>query len=72
VAIVRITTCHSTGRTETGVLRYLDGERRTLVILAPWQQPIERTIATVWNQLTAEEQREVVAAFGLDQSPEAS
>lgn len=69
---MRITTCHSTGRTETGVLRYLDGERRTLVILAPWQQPIERTIATVWNQLTAEEQREVVAAFGLDQSPEAS
>jgi len=63
---VRITTCHSTGRTETGVLRYLDGERRTLVILAPWQQPIERTIAGVWNLLTAEEQAEVRAAFGLD------
>jgi len=68
---VRITTCHSTGRTETGVLRYLDGERRTLVVMAPWQQPIERTIAAVWNLLTEEEQREVVAAFGLDQ-PDAS
>jgi hypothetical protein len=69
---VRITTCHSTGRTETGVLRYLDGERRTLVIMAPWQQPIERTIASVWNLLTAEEQREVVAAFGLDRPPESA
>ncbi len=64
---MRITTCHSTGRTETGVLRYLDGERRTLVIMAPWQQPIQRTIAAVWNLLTEEEQREVVVAFDLDQ-----
>jgi hypothetical protein len=64
---VRITTCHSTGRTETGILRYLDGERRTLVIMAPWGQSTERTVASVWNQLTAEEQREVAAALGLGQ-----
>jgi hypothetical protein len=69
---MRITTCHSTGRTETGVMRYLDGERRTLVILAPWQQPIERTIAAVWNLLTEAEQVEVIAAFGLDQPGGAS
>ncbi len=67
---MRITTCHSTGRTETGVMRYLDGERRTLVILAPWQQPIERTVAAVWNLLTVDEQTEVVAAFGLGRPPE--
>jgi len=64
---MRVTTCHSTGRTETGVLRYLDGERRTLVIMAPWGQPVERTIASIWNLLTVDEQVEVVAAFGLDQ-----
>jgi hypothetical protein len=63
---MRITTCHSTGRTETGVLRYLDGERRTLVIMCPWGQPAERTVALVWNQLTTDEQQEIVKAFGLD------
>jgi hypothetical protein len=62
---VRITTCHSTGRTETGVMRMLDGERRTLIILSPWGQPPERTIAVIWDQLTEEEQRDVAAAFGL-------
>jgi len=63
---VRITTSHSTGRTETGILRYLDGERKTLVISAPWGQPVERTIAAIWNQLTEDEQREVALAFGLE------
>jgi len=63
---VRITTCHSTGRTETGVLRYLDGERRTLVILCPWGQPVARMIGAIWNQLTEDEQREVAEAFDLD------
>jgi hypothetical protein len=63
---VRITTSYSTGRTETGVLRYLDGERRTLVIMAPWGQPVDRTIAAIWNQLTTDEQTEVRVAFGLD------
>jgi len=55
----------STGRTETGVTRYLDGERRTLVIMCPWGQSIEQTIAAVWNQLTEPEQIEVAEAFGL-------
>jgi hypothetical protein len=64
---MRITTCHSTGRTETGVTRLLDGERRSLIIMAPWNQPIDRTITAIWNQLTPDEQREVAEAFGLGQ-----
>jgi len=64
---VRITTSYSTGQVKTGILRYLDGERRTLVIMCPWQQPIDQTVAAIWNQLTPEEQREVAEAFGLDQ-----
>jgi hypothetical protein len=63
---VKITTCHSTGRTETGILRSLDGERRTLVIMAPWGQPVAQTISAIWDQLTDAEQVEVAAAFGLD------
>jgi hypothetical protein len=47
----------------------LDGERRTLVIMAPWGQPIARTVAAIWNQLTQDEQVEVAAAYGLDQPP---
>jgi hypothetical protein len=63
---MKITTSYSTGRTETGVLRYLDGERRTLVIMAPWGQSVDQTIAAIWDQLTEDEQREVAQAFGLD------
>jgi hypothetical protein len=62
---MKITTTYSTGRTETGVMRLLDGERRTLVIMCPWGQPLAQTVAAIWNLLTEEEQREVVAAFGL-------
>jgi hypothetical protein len=70
VGIVRITTCYSTGRTETGVLRMLDGERRSLVIMCPWGQPPAQTVTKVWGQLTPAEQREVAAAFGLDRRPD--
>jgi hypothetical protein len=63
---MRISVSYNTGRTETSASRLLDGQRRTLVIQAPWRQPPAQTVASVWNQLTEQEQREVVEAFGLD------
>lgn len=62
---MRISVAYSTGRTETSVTRALDGQRRRLIISCPWGQPPARTVAAVWNQLTAEEQAEVAQAFGL-------
>jgi hypothetical protein len=63
---VKISTCHSTGRTEVAVFRMLDGERRTLVIMCPWGQPLAETMAKVRPQLTDTEAMEVALAFGLD------
>jgi hypothetical protein len=63
---MRISTCHSTGRSEVGVFRLLDGERRSLTIMAPWGQPLAETYRQVRPQLTDEEAAEVAAAFGLD------
>jgi hypothetical protein len=65
---VRITVSRSTGATRTQILRTLgDNDERRLIINSPWQQTDSEIIGTVWNQLTAEEQVEVAAAFGLDQ-----
>ncbi len=33
--------------------------------MAPWNQPIDQTVASIWNQLTADEQVEVTEAFGI-------
>jgi len=64
-ARVRVTACYSTGRTQTGLLRGLDGEQRRIVISCPWGQDPARTVAAIWDQLTPAEQTEVAAAFGL-------
>ncbi len=56
---------YSTGRTETGVMRLLEGQRRTLVVLSPWGQPPLETLRRVAGQLTDEEAAEVAAAFGI-------
>ncbi len=62
---MRVTACYSTGRTQTGLLRGLDGDQRRIVISCPWGQDPARTVAAIWNQLTPAEQVEVAAAFGL-------
>lgn len=63
---MRITVTYSTGRTETSVLRELDGQRRRLIISCPWGQPPARTVAAIWGQLSDDEQRELAEAFGLN------
>jgi hypothetical protein len=62
---VKIVTCHSAGRAETGIVRLLDGERRLLTIMAPWGQPLEETFRRIRDQLTDAEAAEVWQAFGL-------
>jgi hypothetical protein len=62
---MRITVSRSTGATRTDIMRGLDDDERRLIITTPWDQPDAKTIGAVWNLLTAEEQREVAAAFGL-------
>jgi hypothetical protein len=54
---------YSTGRTETGVMRMLDGERRSLVILCPWQQSPIDTVQRIRDQLTDDELRELTEAL---------
>jgi hypothetical protein len=64
---MRVTACYSTGRTQTGLLRGLDGDERRIVISCPWGQDPARTVAAIWDQLTPAEQVEVAEAFGLGQ-----
>jgi hypothetical protein len=46
-------------------MRLLDGERRSLIIMCPWGQPIAETLRKVWPELTPTERVDVWAAFGL-------
>jgi hypothetical protein len=69
---VRVTTVHSTGRTETGVLRMLDGRRRTIIVMAPWDQSLAETFRRIRDQLTPEEMTAVLEAFRLDSPPESA
>jgi hypothetical protein len=62
---MRIVTVHSSGHTETGVTRLLDGDRRTLTIMSPWGQPLGETLRAIWPELTPTERHEVWAAFDL-------
>ena len=64
---MRVTVCYSTGRVETTILREWTDDRRRLIVSCPWHQPARETVAKIADQLTAEELREVRAAFGLDQ-----
>jgi len=46
-------------------MRLLDGERRSLIIMSPWGQPIAETLRQVWPELTPAERVDVWAAFNL-------
>jgi hypothetical protein len=63
---VRISFVYSTGRTETGVLRMLEGQRRSLIVMCPWRQTPAATFAAVRSQLTPEEEAELAAGLGLN------
>jgi hypothetical protein len=66
---MRVTTCYSTSRTVTTVMRGLDGDERRVIICCPWGQlPIETYIA-VRHLLTQEEIRAVREAFGWNAEP---
>jgi hypothetical protein len=65
-AVVKISLVYSTGRTETGVTRILEGERRSLVVMCLWRQSPAATLAMVRHQLTDEEAAELAAALDLD------
>jgi len=63
---MRIQTCYSTDRTESGIMRTLDGDRRTLILLCTWGELPIHTYLAVRDQLTDEEITEVRKAFGWD------
>jgi hypothetical protein len=66
---MRITFVYSTGRTETGIVRMLEGKRRSLVVACSWRQTPTETYLAVRDQLTSEEAVELASALGLDQPP---
>jgi hypothetical protein len=62
---VKISFVYSTGRVETAVLRMLEGQRRSLIVMCPWRQTPAATLAAVRSQLTDEEAAELAAGLGL-------
>ena len=65
-----VTTCYSTGRVETSVMRGLgDNDERRLIISCPWGQLPIQTYMAIRHQLTDEEIAEVRKAFGWDGEP---
>jgi len=63
---VRISFVYSTSRTEVNVLRMLEGQRRSLVIMCPAGQMPVQTLLKVRDQLTQDELLEIVQVLGLD------
>jgi hypothetical protein len=63
--MMEIVVVRSVGRTETGVFRLMDGQRRSLRLYAPYGWTDGRIFADVAGRLTATEQVEVAAALGL-------
>jgi hypothetical protein len=66
---MRITTCYSTGRTETTVIRGLDGDERRIILCCPWGELPIHTYVKIRHQLTQEEIRAVREAFGWEMEP---
>jgi hypothetical protein len=63
---MKISFVYSPNRTEANVLRMLDGERRSLIVMAAWRQPPVETFMAIRSQLTDSEATEVKNALGLD------
>jgi hypothetical protein len=63
---VKISFCYSPNRTEASVMRMLDGERRSLIVMAGWRQSPIETFMEIRHQLTSDEATEVKIALGLD------
>jgi hypothetical protein len=67
---MEVVTIHSQARTEISpVFRLLDGQRRRLVVHAPYGYDLGTIYVALLPQLTAEEAAEVARAFGLPTEP---
>jgi hypothetical protein len=66
---MEVVTVHSQSRTEVSqVFRLLDGQRRRLVVHAPYGYSLGAVFMAVLPQLTAEEATALGRAYGLDVS----
>jgi hypothetical protein len=67
---VEVVIVRGQGRTETGIFRLLDGQRRRVVIHAAWGLRDGAVLAAVADRLSATERADVAAALGLDRPAE--